>query len=168
MKKTFGLILSLLIGTALLAACGSTAKSNFGLQISMEGVVDIPGFVKGTFGPDTAWIPLEPKQVTETYMGSYSGEFHAKMTEGCNVNVKYPVTFNVTAKGTKELDISVNTSIAMGEVYVCPDVSGSYNKPPTKGVITFTLPAVNGASYVWNAPKSEYGSLTWTFTLKKQ
>ena len=168
MKKTFGLILSLVIGAALLAACGSTAKSNFSLQISMEGVIDIPDFVKGTYGPDTVLIPLELKQ--DTYEGSYSGEFHAKMTGVCNATATYPVTFDVSAKGeaSNNLNFILKSSMAIMSVLTCEDQSGEFNKPPLKGTITFTLPAVNGASYVWNAPKSEYGSNTWTFTLKKQ
>ena len=191
MKRIFGLILSLVIGTALLEACGSTATtrpitdlsqtptptsvlipgitskkgdSNFSLQVSMDGTISRPdGTI--TYGPNTAMIPLEIKQ--NTYEGSYVGEFNAKVTGECNGAATYPVTFNVTAKGAKELDFSVKSSIGMTMTGSCGTAGGSIKIPPATGTLTFKLPAEDGASKVYDMPLGGSGKLTITFTLKK-
>jgi hypothetical protein len=141
--------------------------ADFSLQVSLKGSATI-GDLTTTWGPNTAVIHLEKNG--NTYEGSYSGEFDSSLEGGeCVGSGTYPVVIKVTAKEDEfqDLDFSVQKTMSATLGGSCGSGSGSESIPAGTSIRTFTLPAVDGASNVYNYPMSGIGYLTLTYTLKK-
>jgi|GEM_PF-4509591 len=141
--------------------------ADFGLQVSLKGSATI-GDMTVTWGPNTALIHLEKNG--NTYEGSYSGEFDSSVEGGdCMGTGTFPVVIKVTAKEDEfqDLDFSVQKTMSTVVVGSCGGSSGSESMPSGTSTRTFTLPAVDGASNVYNYPMAGTGNLTLTYTLKK-
>jgi hypothetical protein len=188
MKRILGLILSLVIGTALFVACGSPStnrpttnlsqtptptgvvvpggaskKGNYNLEVSFKGFIDVTHSTI-TYGPNTAKVYLENK--ANTYEGKYEGVFDAKMTGKCEGFGTFPVSYDVTAAKEDEfgdLDFSVKESKDASAFVSCLGSSGSDTEPTKTKTYAFKLPAEDGASKTF----TEW-AITLTFTLKKQ
>lgn len=137
--------------------------SKYNLEVSMEGTADLGDFTV-VYGPNSATIPLGLQD--GVYTGSYQGMFTATMSGVCSGNATYPVTFDVTAREDEfqDLDFSVKASIGIVGAGQCDDAAGSVNRPPTTGILTFTLPAKDGASKVYDSG----GVVKTSFTLKNR
>lgn len=141
--------------------------ADFSLQVSLKGSATI-GDMTVTWGPITALIHFEKNG--NTYEGSYSGEFDSSLVGGdCAGTGTFPVVINVTAKEDEfqDLDFSVQKTMSAAVTGACGGSSASESLPSGTSTRTFTLPAVDGASNVYNYPMAGTGNLTLTYTLKK-